>query len=156
MDAGTIIESDVVEKVEEVRSQKKDFAVFKIKDGKVVHVSTFPDAEDDVKARTADAKDREGGWKTRVYPKFFDTLKEEKDPAFLILDFRYVLEESSRKCTKLLFVAWCPEKSKIKDKMVFSSTFKQFADKVNIPKRLTAHVPADIGYTELLEKAEGV
>jgi len=91
-----------------------------------------------------------------VYHRFFETLKEEKEPTFVVLDFRYVLEETGRKCTKLIFVAWCPEKAQIKQKMVFSSTFKQFADKVNIPKRLTAHVPADIGYAELLEKAEGV
>jgi len=156
MDAGTSIPSEVVEKAEEIRSQKKDFAIFKIKDGKVVHVRTFPESDDDIKAFTADSKDREANWKTRVYPNFSDALKEEKEPAFLILDFRYLLDEGTRRCTKLIFVAWCPEKASVKAKMVFSSTFKQFADKVNIPKRLTAHVPADITYEELVAKAEGV
>eukprot|EP00456_Euglypha_rotunda_P039101 TRINITY_DN3005_c0_g1_i4.p2 TRINITY_DN3005_c0_g1~~TRINITY_DN3005_c0_g1_i4.p2 ORF type:complete len:156 (-),score=25.53 TRINITY_DN3005_c0_g1_i4:16-483(-) len=154
VDAGTSIPSDVVEKVEEVRQQKKDFAIFKVKDGKVVHVSTFPESDEDIKAFSGDSKDREGGWKSRVYPKFFDTLKEEKEPAYVILDFRYVQEE--RKITKLIFVAWCPEKASVKVKMIFSATFKQFADKVNIPKRLTAHSPSDITYEELIAKAEGV
>jgi len=145
-----------VEKVEEVRGNKKDWALFKIKDGKVVHVASFPEKDEDVAAYKADAKDREGGWKARVFPTFFDTLKEEKEPSYLILDFRYTLDEGTRKTAKLIFVAWCPEKASVKAKMVFSSTFKQFADKVNIPKRLTAHVAADISYEELLAKAEGV
>lgn len=151
MYAGTVIESSVIEKVEEVKSQKKDFVLFKINKGKVVHLLTYPDSDEDLKAFAED-KERENNWKTRVHSKFFDVLKNEKDPAFLVLDFRYIVE--SRKCTKLIFVSWCPEKASVKDKMVFAATIKQFADRVNIPKRLEAHVPADITYEALLEKAE--
>jgi hypothetical protein len=152
LNAGIEINMDTIRKVEEVRDNKKDFAVFKIKDRKtLVHMKSFPHNEEDINAFNVD-KDRENNWKKRVYPAFFETLKSETEPLYLVLDFRYVVD--SRRCTKLYFIGWCPEKSSVKDKMVFSATFKQFADKVNIPVRITAHVPADVTYEELLDRSE--
>lgn len=154
MHAGIEIPTDVIKKAEEVREGVKDFAIFKIKDNKViVHAKSFPESKEDVELFNED-KNREENWNERVYSKFFETLKSETTPLYLVLDFRYVMDSDSRKCTKLYFIGWCPEKSSVKSRMLFSATFDQFASKLNIPTKITAHVPADVTYEELLSKSE--
>lgn len=152
LNAGIVISSDVVKLVGDVHGGSKDFALFKIKDSKsMVHVGSFPEEVDDIETFNND-KNKEANWKDRVYQKFFDRLKSESEPVYVVLDFRYVTD--SQKRTKLIFIGWCPDKSTVKQRMLFSSTFRQFADKVNIPIRITAHCPADITYDELLAKSE--
>jgi len=153
-DAGMGIPTEVVQKAEEVKTaQKKDFAVFKLASTAVEYVRSFPEAEDDVKAFTADAKTREENWKERVFAKLFDTLKDQKEPVWVVVDFRAVLEDG-RKIGKVILIGWSPDKAGVKQKMTFASTHKKFADTLNISKRIEAHVPADITYEELLEKAK--
>eukprot|EP00456_Euglypha_rotunda_P057941 TRINITY_DN48047_c0_g1_i3.p1 TRINITY_DN48047_c0_g1~~TRINITY_DN48047_c0_g1_i3.p1 ORF type:complete len:160 (+),score=27.08 TRINITY_DN48047_c0_g1_i3:96-575(+) len=154
-DAGIEIPSTVVEQVENVKTkQKKDFAFFKVVDKKVVgFVSDYPTSDEDVAEFEKDSKTREENWKTRVYPKFFDALKEIKEPIWCVLDFRCIDESSGRKITKVLLINWSPDKSSVSAKMIFASTSKKLREKLNIPKWIEAHVAADIGYAELLEKA---
>lgn len=152
LNAGIEINSDIIKCVDEINEGKKDFSIFKIKDRKeIVCVQSYPNTSDDIKEFNDD-KDRESNWKNRVYPKLFETLKTERDPLFLVLDFKYVV--NSRKCSKLYFIGWSPDTSSVKDRMIFSATFKQFADKANIPIRFIAHLPVDITYEELLGKTE--
>jgi len=70
-----------------------------------------------------------------------------------VLDFRAVLEDG-RKIGKVIMIGWSPDKAGVKQKMTFASTHKKFADTLNISKRIEAHVPADVTYEELLEKAK--
>lgn len=152
LNAGIEIDSNAIKKVDEVRENVKDFVVFKVKDNRVlVHDSSFPETEEDVKVFYSD-DDRERNWLGRVYPRLLDVLKNEEEPVYVVLDFRYIINSHRR--TKLYFIGWCPDKAPVKQRMIFSSTFKQFADKVNVPVRITAHTPSDVTYKELLARSE--
>ena len=149
VDIGTKVPTETLTKVEEVNKGKKDFALFKTVRGEVSHTRSFPQSEEDIAALKED-KDRDSNWKTRVYPKYFEALKEEKEPCFIVMDVRYA-DKEDRKTSKLVFIGWCPEKATVKDRMVFAGTMKNFAEKANIAKRLTGHVPADLEYDVLIE-----
>jgi len=153
-DAGYTIPTEIVQKAEEVKTaQRKDFALFRLASTSVAYVRSFPESEDDLKAFSDDAKKREENWKERVFPQFFASLKDEKEPCWAVVDFRAVLDDG-RKIGKVIIVGWSPDKAGVKAKMTFASTHKKFADTLNISKRIEAHVPADITYEELLEKAK--
>jgi hypothetical protein len=152
MNTGIEINPNVVKKVREVCEKKKDFAIFGIQDNKfIVHITSFPESDQDVTDFNLD-NDKENNWKQRVYPKLIDALNNEPNPLYIILDFKYVID--GRKCSKLYFIGWCPEKCHVKQKMIFSGTFRHFADMVNIPIRLTAHDMQDITYQELYGRSE--
>jgi hypothetical protein len=152
LNAGIEINDTIVKSADEVRGNLKDYAVFKIKNNTSIdHVKSFPESSEDIEAFNGD-KDRENNWSQRVYGKLFEMLKNEREPVYVVLDFRYVVDSQRR--TKLYFIGWCPEKASVKQRMLFASTFRQFADKINIPIRFTAHSVADITYEEILAKAE--
>lgn len=151
LNAGIEIGMDVIKKANDVRDSKVDFAVFTIKDQKYMScVESFPESDEDIDSFKKDI-DKNYNWQTRVYPKFIASLVDKTEPMFVILDFKYVID--SRKCSKLYFIGWCPERSSIKNKMLFSTTFRQFADTINISTRITAHTTLDVTYNELYNKS---
>jgi len=152
LNAGIEIGTEVIKRYQSVHDRKMDFVVFTIKDQKCIsHVESFPDSDEDIESFKKD-NDKNGNWMSRVYPKFYTSLVDKTEPLFVILDFK--CEIDSRKCSKLYFIGWCPERCSVKSKMLFSTTFSQFANTVNIPTRIIAHTPNDISYEELYRRLE--
>lgn len=150
LSAGIEIGTDVIKRANDVRNNKADFIVFKIKDRKAIHwVESFPGSNDDIEAYRKDM-DKYSSWAERVYPRFLSTLEQSSEPMYVILDFKYTVD--SRKCSKLFFIGWCPGGASVRDKMLFASTFTQFADTINVPIRITAHTPSDLEYNELYNR----
>jgi len=171
LSAGIEIGTDVIKRANDVRDNKADFIVFKIKDRKAVHwVESFPpdrglplvdplnrglplvdpETDHDIEMYKNDT-DKYANWPDRVYPRFLSTLtKQSSEPMYVVLDFKYTID--SRKCSKLFFIGWCPGKASVRDKMLFASTFTQFADTINIPIRITAHNQSDLEYSELYNR----
>ena len=150
LSAGIEIGTDVIKRANDVRDNKADFIVFKIKDRKAVHwVESFPETDHDVEMYKND-KDKYSNWPDRVYPRFLSTLTKQSEPMYVVLDFKYTVD--SRKCSKLFFIGWCPGKASVRDKMLFASTFTQFADTINVPIRITAHNQSDLEYSELYNR----
>ena len=147
LSTGIDIGMDVMNLLNDVRGNKADFVVFKLKDQKSIEcVETFPQTDPDILSFKNDT-DKYTNWDTRVYPKLLSTLCQESEPMFVVLDFKYIYD--SRKCSKLYFIGWCPEKTSIKAKMLFSITYGQLANSLNIPTRITWHTKSDIQYEEL-------
>jgi hypothetical protein len=154
LNAGIEIGMEDIKKVQAVHDGKADFVVFKIRNQKgVMCVESFPTTDEDITMFQED-KDKYYNWRTRVYPKLVAAINNKTEPLFIILDFKYVFD--SRKCSKLYFIGWSPEKSNVKNKMLFALTYKQFADTLNIPIRITAHTANDISYDELYSKSKNV
>ncbi len=149
LSAGIEIGMDLINEANEVRDQKIDFVVMKVKDKKMVKcVTRFPDSLEDIESRKND-KDKYTGWAQRVYPELAQILKDQYEPLYVVLDLKCMTKDS-RKSSKLYFIGWCPEESGVREKMLFASTFTQLANTLNIPIRITAHTLQDIEYTELL------
>jgi hypothetical protein len=147
LSAGIEIGTDVIKRANNVRDNKADFIVFKIKDRKAIHwVDQFPGSDCDIEIYKRDT-DKYSSWPDRVYPRFLSALEQSSEPMYVVLDFKYTVD--SRKCSKLFFIGWCPGGASVRDKMLFASTFTQFADTINIPVRITAHTQSDLEYNEL-------
>ncbi len=147
LNAGIKIDMEVIKRANDVRENKADFVVFKIKNQKCIElVHSFPQTEEDIKSFNND-NDKYFNWISRVYPNFLTILDQQSEPMFVVLDFKYEVE--SRKCSKLYFIGWCPEKTTVKNKMLFSTTFAHLANTLNVQKRITAHTKNDIEYDEL-------
>jgi hypothetical protein len=140
----------------EVNEKKKDFVVFKIIDDKLQCTKSFPETNDDIEEfkNDIDKKTREDNWKTRVYPKLMETIKEETTPCFIVVDVGYTIEDngSTRKSSKLIMIGWCPERTSVRNKMLFSGTLKKFSIEIQVKTSLTAHSISDVSYDEILER----
>lgn len=121
----------------------------------VAVAAEFPKSAEDLKTRAAENSSGtlEENFQTRVFPSFFAELTNQTEPCFAVLDFRYVTGD--RKRNNLIFIGWCPEKTKIKPKMLFSSTLKQLGDKLGVAKRHEAHEESDVDYATLFLKCSG-
>src|SRR5580704_5962246 len=111
-DSGFSIPVDVIQKAEQVKTQQKDFALFSLGTASVRHLRSFPETEEEKKAFDADSN-REAQWQHRVYPAFFQALTEQKEPCWCVVDVRGILQDG-RKCSKVVVVAWCPDKACVK------------------------------------------
>lgn len=149
LSAGIEIGMDCINDSNLVRDQKVDFVVLKVKDKKMVQcITKYPESESDIELRKND-HDKYQGWAHRVYPELVQTLKDQNEPLYVILDVKCMTKDS-RKSSKLYFIGWCPEESGVREKMLFASTFTQLANTLNISVRITAHSISDLGYQDLL------
>jgi hypothetical protein len=149
LNPGIEIGMDCIKPSDDVRCQKLDFIVLKIKDKKVVQcVDTFPRDQTEITVRKTDP-DPYTGWAQRVYPELQKVFKDQDQPMYVVLDFKCMTKDQ-RKCSKLYFIGWCPENANVRDKMLFATTFTQLASALNISIKLTAHTLQDIEYSELL------
>lgn len=149
LSAGIEIGMDTINHSNEVRDQKVDFIVLKVKDKKTVQcIGKFPESDQDIESRKND-KDKYQSWAQRVFPELTKVLENQNEPLYVVLDFKCMTKDS-RKSSKLYFIGWCPEQSGVREKMLFASTFTQLANTLNIPIRITAHTLQDVGYEELL------
>mmetsp|Transcript_10284 Transcript_10284/g.15039 ORF Transcript_10284/g.15039 Transcript_10284/m.15039 type:complete len:144 (+) Transcript_10284:59-490(+) len=71
------------------------------------------------------------GEKEDTYEKFLEKLPE-KEPRFAFYMYEFTVTEGDfeRSTSKLVFIYWCPEKSSIKNRMVYSSSKKAVENKL--------------------------
>lgn len=141
----------------DVKTKKRDFAIFKMNDSKteVVPDMVFPETEEDLKAfkEDNDNKTREQNFETRVYPKFKEALTSVTNQSrYAVLDFRWVGPEGPR--DKLLFIYWCPDKCNVKEKMTSASTAAVVSGKFGLTAKLECHEASDLDLANLVAKAQ--
>jgi hypothetical protein len=153
--AGVEVDAKCLELFNQVKTKKKDFALFEINAAKthVTPVSVFPESEEDIAAFAADEekKSREANFATRVYPKLKAALVGRgKNPVYAVVDLRYIAEERAQ--DKLVFIFWCPDNVGVRDKMVGASTYGSFSGKLGVACKVQAQDASDLELAALIAK----
>ena len=102
MDIGLRPSDDCINEYKELKmSQKYRYIIYKIEgENKIVIEST--------------------GERTKTYEDFVASLPKD-EPRYAIFDFSHTMA-NDRKVEKLVFVHWCPDDSKVKKRMISTSS----------------------------------
>ena len=141
-----------------VKLGKLDYAIFTINGKDVVEEENtrFPLTDDDIAAFKADRKTRSENFKERVWPKFYDAVKnnysgKNATARFIVLDFAF--EADSRKISKLLLINWIPDNCPVRQRMVAAGTAKAVQNQFEgIAKVVQATDLSEVEYDEVLKK----
>ncbi|EDQ88489.1 uncharacterized protein MONBRDRAFT_8986 [Monosiga brevicollis MX1] len=133
MASGVGINADVIEKFTEMKmGSKHKFVTFCLNDDLTEIV---------VEKAVQDA----------TYSDFIAALPEQAC-RYAIYDFDYKLADGGQR-NKLLFVVWCPDTARIKDKMLFASSKESLRKKlVGINTEVQATELSEVDYDEILDK----
>ncbi|CAL1297389.1 unnamed protein product [Larinioides sclopetarius] len=112
MSSGVTVSTAAKQVYEEVKKDKKyRYIVYHIKDEKVIDVEVT-------------------GPREATYPEFLEQLQKYKNECrYCVFDFPANIpvdggqEKSSMSVDRLILMTWCPESSKIKQKMLYSSSY---------------------------------
>jgi len=88
----------------------------------------------------------------KVFKEVYDEVIKYEKPLFISLDLRQ-LSSGGRQLSKLLLVLWCPDKAKVKDKMVAASTFGSLGGKLDGTKKIQVNDAAGLEYNNLCAQA---
>jgi hypothetical protein len=135
-----------------VRTNKLDWASFKIENTEVVPDTQFPISDDDKAARKADRKEKtwEANWEKRVFPTIYaDAKTHPKEARFYMTAVGYELKDGGKR-DKLVLLTWVPDAAPVKIKMTSAGTLQSFAKRINVPKTVQASQLSDITYADLI------
>jgi len=146
-DAGVVPSDESIAMCALVKKQKLDWVAFKLdaKGEMVIPAGSFP-ADDEGKAelKKMSDNDRFDSWEERVYPTLLADIEScAKEGRYYVIDFRWKTDDG-RSVAKVALLTWNPDKSKIKSKMIISSTTSTVFDKFGLSKRLEATDADDV------------
>jgi len=146
VDAGTKISDDTITLHKDVKEKRRYAAIYHIDGGKgVVPMKSYPEQGD--KKMPDDIASYES-YEKKVFKEIYDEVIKYDKPLFISLDFRQ-LSSGGRQLSKLLLVLWCPDKAKVKDKMVAASTFGSLGGKLDGTKKIQVNDAAAFAYESL-------
>eukprot|EP00250_Pteridium_aquilinum_P022859 c25815_g1_i1 orf=161-577(+) len=76
----------------------------------------------------------------------------EKDCRYAIYDYDFVTEENCQK-SKIFFVAWSPDVSRVRTKMLYASSKDRFKRELDVTYEVQATDPTEIEIGNLQERA---
>ncbi|KAI5082940.1 hypothetical protein GOP47_0002683 [Adiantum capillus-veneris] len=85
------------------------------------------------------------------YEAFTGSLPE-KDCRYAIYDYDFVTQENCQK-SKIFFVAWSPDVSRVRTKMLYASSKDRFKRELDVTYEVQATDPTEIGIENLKERA---
>ncbi|MCO5594738.1 hypothetical protein L7F22_048771 [Adiantum nelumboides] len=85
------------------------------------------------------------------YESFTGSLPE-KDCRYAIYDYDYMTQENCQK-SKIFFVAWSPDVSRVRTKMLYASSKDRFKRELDVTYELQATDPSEIEIENLKERA---
>ncbi|MFE2326891.1 actin-binding ADF family protein [Streptomyces sp. NPDC059385] len=133
MSSGTAVEDSVFKTFQELKTRKVNTVFYRLSDD----LSTI-------------VPDSSGTW---THDELLENLPQD-EPRFVAYDFAFTKDGGEGKRSKIALISWCPEGTKIKLKMLHSSsynTLKSQLDGVGIYVQATDL--SDVEYDELLSRA---
>ncbi|MCO5587748.1 hypothetical protein L7F22_041700 [Adiantum nelumboides] len=85
------------------------------------------------------------------YESFTGSLPE-KDCRYAIYDYDFVTQENCQK-SKIFFVAWSPDVSRVRTKMLYASSKDRFKRELDVTYEVQATDPSEIEIENLKERA---
>ncbi|CEP03597.1 ADF-H domain-containing protein [Plasmodiophora brassicae] len=83
------------------------------------------------------------------YANFVKLLSAANEPRFAVLDYNY--EEEGVQRSKIVFVFWCPDSTKTRDKMMYASAKEDFQKKLTgLHKIKQVNDESDLDEAEML------
>ena len=123
------------------------YAIFRIEKKKAIVLDLSADANADADETT----DREGD-KKRFQE--LSTLLKTAEPRYVLYDFRFTTKEG-RLINKLAFIFWCPEDSKVGDKMLYAASKDAIKKTFNgLSTEFQANDRGDFDYTLYADEVE--
>uniref|UniRef100_A0A7S0LTU8 ADF-H domain-containing protein n=1 Tax=Coccolithus braarudii TaxID=221442 RepID=A0A7S0LTU8_9EUKA len=84
------------------------------------------------------------------YDEFAKKVATLDSPRFIVIDFKGKYADG-RALEKVVFIFWCPDGAKIKERMLYASTKEDFKRKMNgLHKTIEASDESDIEYKEVI------
>ena len=144
LNTGIQIPDSAVHAHKDVREKKRYAVIYHITPQGVEPLKFFPEGDllpkDDISVYQT--------FKDKVFQEVYSEIIQSEKPLFVSLDLKSY-GSSGRLLSKLLLILWCPEKSKIKDKMVAASTFGALGGKFNGTKKIQVNDAVQLTYEYL-------
>lgn len=144
--SGIEVDSEIATLFNEIklRSTHK-FATFKIQNKKIVVI--------DYKADPVATETRETD--KAEFDKLKDLVTSSNEPRYILYDFSFQMAKDNRSVKKIAFIFWCPDDSRISDKMIYASTKdtikKSFA---GLSLEFQANDKSDFDYNTMADEVE--
>lgn len=85
------------------------------------------------------------------YEEFTNSLPE-KDCRYAIYDFDFVTEDNLQK-SKIFFIAWSPDVSRVRTKMLYASSKDRFKRELDVHYEIQATDPTEVDIEKLRERS---
>uniref|UniRef100_A0A7S1KLH7 ADF-H domain-containing protein n=1 Tax=Percolomonas cosmopolitus TaxID=63605 RepID=A0A7S1KLH7_9EUKA len=118
-----------------------------VKRGKQYRFLVLNLTDDDKFVDTMEKADREASYEDMLQ------LLPEKEARFVVFDLEYTFEDSGveREASKLLLIFWCPNGTKVRQKMMFASTLKELQSQFQgISKTIQATDASEVDRTGII------
>lgn len=121
------------------------FATFKIEKKKTIVVDHLADP---VTTETREQDKAE-------FDKLKDLVTSSNEPRYILYDFSFQMAKDNRSLKKIAFIFWCPDDSKIGDKMIYASSKDSIKKSFSgLSLEFQANDKSDFDYNTLADEVE--